>query len=378
MARKAAEPPRPHRLDPQAPADVSAERDLQRRLLRETRAARPHLIAAGLLGALSAVLIVAQAALLAYVIDRAAVHHASPAAVTPQLICLGAVIFARACVSMGFELSGRIGATRVMSELRGRLARQLLLVCPGGRPADMRTGDLACAAVQGVDALESWFAGYLPQLVLAAVVPVAVLSWVFAVDPIPGAILLLTIPILIGFMVLIGRGAQAQTRARWRALALLSSHFLDVVRGLPTLIAHRRERAQAQTLTDVGERYRAETMATLRIAFMSAFVLELCAMIGTALVAATIGIQLVAGALTLQAGLTVLLLAPELYGPLRGVGQQFHAGAEGLTAAERLFEVLDRPPALSPRVTAAAHGVTLPLLSSVTRLGKVMKMGKYE
>jgi ATP-binding cassette, subfamily C, bacterial CydD len=183
-----------------------------------------------------------------------------------------------------------------------------------------------------------------------------VLAWVFHTDPIPGAILLFTIPILIGFMVLVGRGAQAQTRARRRALALLSAHFLDVVRGLPTLIAHRRERAQARTLAEVGERYRGQTMATLRIAFMSAFVLELCAMIGTALVAATIGVQLVAGALTLQTGLTVLLLAPELYGPLRGVGQQFHAGAEGLAAAERLFEVLDRPPALRPAV-ARSTGV---------------------
>src|SRR4029077_3447574 len=119
----------------------------------------------------------------------------------------------------------------------------------------------------------------------------------------------------------------------------------DVVRGLPTLIAHRREHAQADTLAQVGERYRRETIATLRIAFLSGSVLGLCAMIGTALVAATIGVQLVDGGLSLQVGLTVLLLAPELYGPLRGLGQQFHAGSEGLAAAERIFETLDRPAA---------------------------------
>ena len=331
-----------------------AARPLQRRLLSETRAARPHVILACLLGVAAAVLIVAQAALLAYVIDRAAGAGASVSSLTPQLIALAAVLLARAGVSGAFELSGRLGATRVMSELRGRLARQLLVVCPDGRPAEMRTGDLAAAAVQGVDALESWFAGYLPQLVLAAVVPVAVLGWVLAIDPIPGAILVLTVPILIVFMVLIGRGAQAQTRARWQALALLSAHFLDVVRGLPTLIAHRREHAQADTLGQVGERYRHETIATLRIAFLSAFVLELCAMIGTALVAATIGVQLVDGALSLQVGLTVLLLAPELYGPLRGLGQQYHSGSEGLAAAERIFAVLDRPPALRPVIARPA------------------------
>lgn len=336
-------------MSPSSPAPV------QRRLLTEVRAARTHALAVGLLGVACAVLIVAQAALLAYAIDRSAVHGASVSSLQPQLLALAAVLLARAGVNGGFELSGRLGAARVMSELRARLARQLLVVCPGGRPADMRTGDLVAAAVQGVDALESWFAGYLPQLVLAALAPVAVLGWVLAIDPIPGAILAVTIPILIVFMVLIGRGARAQTRRRRRALALLSAHFLDVVRGLPTLISYRRERAQAGTLARVGERYREETMATLRIAFLSAFVLELCAMIGTALVAATIGVQLVAGVLSLRVGLTVLLLAPELYGPLRGVGERFHAGSEGLAAAERIFAVLDRPPATGPLAGPAAE-----------------------
>ena len=139
-------------------------------------------------------------------------------------------------------------------------------------------------------------------------------------------------------MILIGKGAQARTRSRWKSLALLSSHFLDVVRGLETLRAHRRESAQVEVIAAVGDRYRRETMGTLRIAFMSALVLELCAMLGIALVAATIGVQLTAGELSLQAGLTVLLLAPELYAPLRAVGQQFHASADGLAAAERLLD----------------------------------------
>ena len=326
-------------------------RTAQRRLLLETRAARAYVIAACLLGVAAAALIVAQAALLAYVLDRSAMHGAALASLLAQLIALAVVLLARAVVSGAFELSGRSGAIRVMAELRERLARVLLLAGVE-RPAELRTGALAAAAVQGVDALEAWFAGYLPQVVLAAAVPVAVLAWVFAIDPIPGAILALTAPILIAFMVLIGRGAQARTRRRWQALSLLSAHFLDVVRGLPTLVAYRRERAQADTLTQVGERYRAETMATLRIAFLSAFVLELCAMLGTALVAATVGVQLVEGALSLQTGLTVLLLAPELYGPLRGLGQQFHAGSEGLAAAERIFDTLERPPALRTRHAA--------------------------
>ncbi len=269
-----------------------------------------HLALAGALGVLSAVLIVAQAALLAFVIERAAMDHATLASLRAQLIALAAVLCARALAGGAFELSGRWGAVRIMSELRGRLAQRLLVTSPERRPASGRTGELASTAVQGVDALESYFAGYLPQLVLATVVPLAVIAWAIALDPITAAILALTVPLLVAFMVLIGKGASAQARGRWQALALLGAHFLDVVQGLPTLRAYGREHAQERTLEEVGERYRAETMATLRVAFLSALVLELCAMIGTALVAATIGVQLVDGALGLQAGLTVLLLAP--------------------------------------------------------------------
>ncbi len=333
--------------------------------MRHSRAARAQLIAVTALGAIEAGLIVAQAVLLASVIARAALHGAGVAALQGGLIALGAVLAGRALVSAAFELSGRVGAIRVMSELRGSLVAHLLLKAPGQRPSDVRTGELAASAVQGVDALEAYFAGYLPQLMLATVVPVVVLAWVTSVDPISAGMLAITVPILILFMILIGKQTKAQTRKRIGALALLSAHFLDVVLGLSTLRAYRRERFQQQVLDQVGERYRRETMGTLRIAFLSALVLELCAMLGTALVAATIGVQLVGGQLTLQAGLTVLLLAPELYGPLRQVGQQFHASADGSAAAEQIFETLDQPvgvaaaerprPAPDPR----SHGVAL-------------------
>jgi thiol reductant ABC exporter CydD subunit len=334
---------------------------IDRRLLRESRAARAQLwLAVGLSVAMAAT-VVAQAALLAHVIASAAVHHTAlarantgrpatgrhpPASVTGSLVALAAVVVARGLLAGAFETSGRIGATRVMSELRGRLAQQLLVRSPISRVED-RTGELAAAAVQGVDALEAYFAGYLPQLVLAAAVPAAILLWVVPVDAIAAGVLALTIPLLIVFMILVGGGARARARSRWRALALLSGHFLDVVRGLATLRAFRREAAQAETIERVSERYRVETMGTLRVAFLSALVLELCAMIGTALVAVTIGLQLDGGHLSLQAGLTVLLLAPELYGPLRAVGQQFHASTDGIAAAERIFAVLDAPLALA-------------------------------
>ncbi len=338
---------------------------IDRRLLREIRAARVQLWLAVGLGVAMAATVVAQAALLAHVIASAAVHHTALARLTGSLVALAAAIAARALLAGAFETSGRIGATRVMSELRGRLAEQLLVRSPISRVGD-RTGELAAAAVQGVDALEAYFAGYLPQLVLGVAVPAAILLWVVPVDAVAAGVLALTIPVLIVFMVLVGSGARARARARWRALALLSSHFLDVVRGLATLRAFRREAAQAETIERVGERYRVETMGTLRVAFLSALVLELCAMLGTALVAVTIGLQLDDGHLSLQAGLTVLLLAPELYGPLRAVGQQFHASTDGMAAAERIFAVLDAPPALARPPLVAVPAPTTAAVAPTT------------
>jgi ATP-binding cassette, subfamily C, bacterial CydD len=315
---------------------------LQRGLIRESRPARMHLALAGLLGLCSSALIVAQAVLLAHVIARAVMHHAALASLTTALAALAAVLCARALVAGALELSGRLGAIRVMSELRGRLVARVLVGTPERRPQGLRTGELAATAVQGVDSLESYFAGYLPQLVLASAVPLAVVAWAALLDPVSALIIALTVPVLMLFMVLIGKGAQAKARARWRALGLLGAHFLDVVQGLATLRAFGRERAQEDTLARVGERYRSETLATLRVAFLSALVLELCAMMGTALVAATIGIQLARSTLGLQAGLTVLLLAPELYAPLRALGAQFHASADATSAFERIRTTVEQ------------------------------------
>ena len=156
-------------------------------------------------------------------------------------------------------------------------------------------------------------------------------------------------PLIPLFMVLIGMAAEQRARRRWRTLSTLGARFLDLVSGLETLRAFGRERAAADAIDDAGERYRRETMATLRIGFLSALVLELLATLGTALVAVTVGVQLASGSLGLEAGLAVLILAPELYAPLRELGAQYHAGADGLAGAERILEVLDLPATVEVR-----------------------------
>jgi thiol reductant ABC exporter CydD subunit len=232
----------------------------------------------------------------------------------------------------------------VLSELRLALVERRLGAQPiavDGAPA----GELAALAVDGIEALEGYFARYLPQAVLASVVPLLVIAWAAVVDLQAALIMLLTLPLVPLFMWLIGRYTEDRTRERWWALRQLSTHFLDVVRGLPTLRAFGRATEHAAVVGDVGERYRAATMGTLRVSFLSGSVLELAATFGVALVAVTTGVRLVGGSLGLQAGLTIIVLAPELYLPFRRLGAEYHASADGLAVAERMFALLDAPAA---------------------------------
>ena len=314
------------------------------RLLRRARPVRRLLLADATLGLGASILILLQATLLASIIADA-FSGATLADVTPKLELLAVTFAGRALLAWGFEIAGRRAATSVLSELRLALVESRLRKQAAALDGT-EAGEVAASAVQGVDALEAYFARYLPQLVLAVLVPLAVLTWVAAIDPVSAGLMLLTLPLVPVFMWLIGRYTEERTREHWHALRLLSTHFLDVVRGLPTLRAFNRSKAQATAISTVGERYRRTTMATLRVGFLSGSVLELAATLGVALVAVAVGIRLAEGGLGLQAGLTVLVLAPELYVPLRQLASQFHASADGLAVAERILGLLDAPEAV--------------------------------
>jgi ATP-binding cassette, subfamily C, bacterial CydD len=323
---------------------------LDPRLVHRAGAVRTMLAADVALGVFAALLVLAQAVLIAYVAARA-FEGASLAEVTEPLIALIAVVAGRAAAAWGFESVGRRAATDVLSRLRLELVERRLRDQPaaldGAASAEVATG-----AVVGAAALETTFARYLPQVVLAVIVPVAVLVLVAVIDLVSAGIMLLTLPLVPVFMWLVGRFTERRTHERWQALTLLATHFLDVVRGLPTLRAFNRGEAQAARIAEVSDQYRRTTMGTLRIAFLSGAVLELAATLGIALVAVTIGVRLVGGGIGLQAGLTVLVLAPELYLPLRNLAAQFHSSAEGRAAAERLLDLIDAAPA---RRSGAAH-----------------------
>jgi ATP-binding cassette, subfamily C, bacterial CydD len=328
-------------------------RALDRRLLQRARPVRRLLALDVALGLAAAVLVLLQATLLARVVAQA-FGGASLRDVSRDLVLLGLAFAGRGVLAWGFELAGRRAASSVLSELRLALVERRLRHQPLALDG-VEAGEVAASAVQGVDGLEAYFARYLPQVVLASIVPVVVLAWVAAIDLTTAAVMFVTLPLVPVFMWLIGRYTEERTRERWQALRLLSGHFLDVVRGLPTLQAFNRNRAQAGVLAEVGERYRRTTMATLRVGFLSGSVLELAATLGVALVAVEVGVRLTGGSLGLQAGLTVLVLAPELYLPLRQLAAQFHASADGLAVAERMLELLEAPPAV------AAGGRLVPL-----------------
>jgi len=320
-------------------------RALDRRLLQRARPVRRLLALDVALGLAAAVLVLLQATLLARIVAQA-FAGASFRDVSRDLVLLGLAFAGRGALAWGFEVAGRRAASSVLSELRLALVRRRLRDQPLALDG-VEAGEVAASAVQGVEGLEAYFARYLPQIVLASVVPLAVLAWVATLDLASAGVMLLTLPLVPVFMWLIGRYTEERTRERWQALRLLSGHFLDVVRGLPTLQAFNRSRAQARVLAEVGERYRRTTMGTLRVGFLSGSVLELAATLGVALVAVTVGVRLAGGSLGLQAGLTVLVLAPELYLPLRQLGAQFHASADGLAVAERMLELLEAPPAVA-------------------------------
>lgn len=329
-------------------------RPVDPRLLREAPSARRFLGAAALLAALSAAATIAQAALLARVIVGAFLHGQTASQLAPELAALFGLAVVRGAIAWALESGGRLTALRVTRELRARVVAHVV----GARPL-VHSGEVATAATEGARALDPYFARFLPQLCVAAIVPPAILVWVASQDLTSAVIMAVTLPLIPVFGVLIGKTAQARTLARWRALSRMSAHFLNVVRGLPTLRAYRRGRAQAETIAAVTDAYRRETMGTLRIAFLSALVLELAATLGTAVIAVEIGVRLVEGNVALQPALAALILAPELYGPLRQVSAQFHASADGLAAAARIFELLDAPPAVRPpeRVVPARFGV---------------------
>jgi ATP-binding cassette subfamily C protein CydCD len=323
------------------------------RLRRHLTVAIRPLLVVGALGVLGALLLIAQAwAVTSLVL---AVLHGGR--VVAWAAVVAGLFVARGLVGWGSDAAAARAAGLVGRGLRRRIVATIL---GGTSPAS--SGSLAALATRGVTSAEPYLTRYVPALVLAGVLPVLTLVALVLLDPASALIVLVTLPLIPVFGILVGLATRDRAESQWRALADLSGHFLDVMRGLPTLVAFRRARAQSRVIAAVTDRYRRRTLGTLRIAFASSAILETVATISVALVAVTVGIRLAAGHLDLRTALVVLLLAPEAYWPLRRVGAEFHAAAEGVATFEAVAELPAEP---TPAHGAGAESIHVDALSVV-------------
>ncbi|GAY10811.1 thiol reductant ABC exporter subunit CydD [Pseudonocardia sp. N23] len=324
---------------------------LDPRLLRAARAVRTHLAVTVACGFALTGLILTQAWLVAHIVGGATDGQGLDE-LGPLVAAVAGVAIGRAVLAYGAEAAALRSAAAAKSQLRRRIVAHVS-DGPGRGPAT--AGELATLTTRGLDALDDYLARYLPQLVLAALVPIAVLVVVASADWVSAVVIAVTLPLIPLFMALVGMHTQARTRRQWTLLQRLGGHFLDVVEGLPTLALFRRAKAEAALVRRVTDEHRDATMGTLRVAFLSAFVLELLATLAVALVAVEVGFRLLYGQLDLTTALLVLVLAPEAYLPLREVGARFHASMEGIAAAESAFAVLEAPRPQVPGTGATAR-----------------------
>lgn len=313
---------------------------IDKRLMREGKRVSGYLLGTVALGIGIAILAVAQAWLVSQVIARIFLQGATLVQVGNSLIGILGIIGARAVLQLFSEISAHETAIRVKENLRERFLKQLLGLGPVYTRGE-RSGELLNTAVEGIEALDEYFSRYIPQLVLAVFIPLLILGFVFPQDYKSGIILLLTGPIIPFFMFLIGKLAEKKSLQQWQSMSRMSAHFLDMLQGLTTLKVFGRSKDQAKVIGRVSEAFRKATLRVLKIAFLSAFILEFLAMLSTALIAVTLGLRLINGTIAYSEALFLLILAPEFYLPLRTLGAQFHARLSGENAAKRIYEVLE-------------------------------------
>jgi ATP-binding cassette, subfamily C, bacterial CydD len=309
------------------------------RLLTEVPATRRPVLTLGAIGVVQGLATIG----LAFALTSLVVTVVEGREVVTSAAWLVGLFTLRAMLAAASERVGVWAGLRVSTILRESLIGAWL-----ERDADSRpeTGHAQTLAAQGMTSIEPYVARFLPALVSAAFLPFLAVGTLAFVDWPSALIVTLTVPLLPVFAALIGHTTQESTRRRWRSLSALSGHFLDVMRGLPTLASYGRAEAQVETIESVSNRHRLATMRTLRLAFMSSAALELLASLSVALVAVTVGIRLANGSMPLYTGMLAILLAPEAYWPIRRVGAEFHSAADG---AEALSDVLSELATIAPR-----------------------------
>ncbi|TXK69087.1 thiol reductant ABC exporter subunit CydD [Paenibacillus sp. N3.4] len=295
------------------------------------------------LGLAGGALIIVEASYLAQIVNGAFMKGLGLAALFPVLVVLLGWIGLRAAIQTASDYVSSRMALRIKSDLRIRLLQKIADLGPNYAKGE-RSGELISTVYEGVEQLETYLARYLPQMALSMLIPAAVFCFVAGLDWLSALVLAVTFPLLIIFMILVGMAAKSKAQKQFKTLGRLGGHFLDILRGLPTLQIFNRSRAQIEIISRISEDYRKATMGTLRLAFLSAFVMELFATLSTAIVAVFLGLRLIAGEIGFEHAFLVLLLTPEFYVPVRALGTQFHASTNGMAAAARILDILETEP----------------------------------
>lgn len=316
-------------------------RPLDPRLLKYASSARRHIFLISILGIVTAVLVIAQTLALSAALSPAVTSVASLAQVRTPLLLLVAIVIARAAVIGVREALGHRAADRTIRELRGRVLTHISNLGPRWRAT--YGSEASTLLSRGLTDLSPYFVDYLPQLVLTATVTPLALATILFLDFWSAFIAAIVVPLIPIFMALIGRFTQSASSEKLETMQTLGAQMLDLIAGLPTLRALGRESAPRAHLESLSRSNTRATMSTLRIAFLSGAVLEFLSTLCVALVAVEVGFRMVFGHVSLFTGLAVIMLAPEVFEPLRQVGAQFHASANGVAAAERAFEILETP-----------------------------------
>ncbi len=330
-----------------APMPRATSRALERWLRQGAGKVRKPVAFAVTAGMLGGIVLIAQAWVLARIVDAVVVHHRDLHGVMPWLAALLASFVLRAAASVASELAAFEAAGRVVSTVRARLQSHVAALGPSWTRLQ-RTGEVAGTVFDAVESIGRYYAAYLPQTVLVVFIPFAILAFVIPTDWVSGLIMTLSAPLVPLFMIIIGKGTEALNQAQWRTLARMSGHVFDAIEGLTTLKLFNASRAEIKAVADMSDEYRRATMAVLRVAFLSSLALEFLATVSIAMVAVYVGFRLYYGEMRLLPGLAVLLVAPEFYRVLRAMGTHYHARMEAIGAAEAIVALLETEPSRRP------------------------------
>lgn len=313
---------------------------LDPRLKREGRRARAALYGSITLGLVAALVVILQAVILAHLVNAVSFRHLLLKPLEPWIIGLAVLFLGRAGLTYAAEILASRACLKIKTGLRATMLEKLFARGPAAGAASAET---SAVLLEGVEALDPYFARYLPQMYLCVAVPLAILALVFPLDWISGCVLVVAGPLIPLFMVFVGYRAEATNQRQWEKLLQLGTHFLDVLQGLTTLKLFGRARDEIQLIGKISDDYRRTTMDGLRIAFLTSAVLEFFASLAIALVAVLFGARLIHGHFTFYPAFLVLLLAPEFFFPLRGLSMYYHARMSAIASAKQIFAILDEP-----------------------------------